>query len=73
MRSSARSEEAGESFRCARLEVDSEAQSALLSGDVIGEWSSGQLTAGAVRVDDGGLWAKGDVTAEIKLETQDDP
>ena len=60
--------EDGESFRCERLDVDSETEIAHLSGDVIGDWPSGHLSAESVRLDGNGMRAAGRVTARLNLE-----
>ena len=60
--------EDGESFRCERLEVESETESVDLSGDVIGDWSSGHLSAESVRLDGNGMRAAGRVVARLDLE-----
>ncbi len=60
--------EGGESFRCERLEVDSNGEAARLVGEAEGEWSSGRLTAASIRMDEDGLHASGGVTARLDLE-----
>lgn len=55
-------------FRCERLEVDSEAERVRLLGDVDGEWTSAQLSAESVELDDKGLRAAGRVSARLDLE-----
>jgi lipopolysaccharide export system protein LptA len=60
--------EDGESFVCDRLEVDSETETVHLSGEVIGDWSSGHLSAESLRLDGNGMRAAGRVTARLDLE-----
>ncbi len=60
--------EDGESFRCERMDIDSETEIAHLSGDVIGDWPSGHLSAESVRLDGNGMRAAGCVTARLNLE-----
>ncbi len=57
-----------ETFRCERLEVEPETEIAHLSGDVVGDWPSGHLSAGAVRLDGEGLRASGRVAARLDLD-----
>lgn len=57
-----------ESFRCEQLEVDSETETVHLSGEVIGDWSSGHLSAESVWLDGNGMRAAGRVTARLDLE-----
>jgi hypothetical protein len=60
--------EDGESFRCERLEVEPETRTVHLSGDVVGDWSSGHLSAESVRLDEEGMRAVGRVTAHLDLK-----
>jgi hypothetical protein len=60
--------EDGESFRCERLEVDTEAETARLSGDVIGDWPSGHLSAESLQLDGDGMRAAGHAMARLDLE-----
>jgi hypothetical protein len=60
--------EDGESFRCESMEVDSETKAVRLSGDVIGDWPSGHLSAESVRLDADGMRATGRVTARLDLQ-----
>ena len=63
-------------FRCDRLEVDSEAERVHLLGNVDGGWTSAQLSAGSVELDDDGLRAAGGVSARLDLNEMggsDDP
>ena len=59
--------EDGESFRCRQLEVDSETETVHLSGEVIGDWTSGHLIAESVRLDGNGMRAAGRVAARLDL------
>jgi hypothetical protein len=59
--------EDGESFRSERLEVEPEAETVHLSGGVIGNWSSGHLSAESVRWDEDGTRATGRVAAQLDL------
>jgi hypothetical protein len=58
----------GESFRCERLEVEPEVETVRLSGGVIGDWSSGHLTAESVQWDKEGTWATERVAARLDLQ-----
>ena len=58
--------EDGESFRCEQLEV--EAETVHLAGGVIGDWSSGHLSAESVRLDENGIRAAGHVAARLDLK-----
>jgi hypothetical protein len=60
--------EHGESFRCERLEVDTKAEIAHLSGEVIGDWPSGHLSAESVQLDGDGMRAAGHAMARLDLE-----
>ncbi len=60
--------EDSESFRCTSLKIETETKVAYLSGDVVGEWPSGQLSAESVRWNEDGVHAIGRVEARLDLE-----
>lgn len=64
-----------ESFRCESLQIKTDQEIACLSGDVVGQWPSGELSAESVCLDKSGVQAKGHVVARLDLEelrTSDD-
>lgn len=65
--------ESGETFRCERLEVDSQSEVVRLFGDVTGDWPAGELTADSVRWDQSGTRASGRVAARLDLEEMRTP
>ena len=65
--------EAGDTYRCQRLESESAGSSIRLVGEVSGWWKQSAFSAGEVQLDAAGIRLRGDVIIDIELLMMDEP